>query len=89
MVKVDLTKRGQIILERRNYMDFKQKLNEIINNNTLTNGEKHNELKFLLSDMAVEYNIPLEYGQEYREKNKEVIEVFEEISKEIWSMMNK
>ncbi|MCR4362127.1 hypothetical protein NUG13_12380 [Bacillus subtilis] len=86
---VDLTKRGQIILERRNYMDFKQKLNEIINNNTLTNGEKHNELKFLLSDMAVEYNIPLEYGQEYREKNKEVIEVFEEISKEIWSMMNK
>ncbi|UNY48806.1 hypothetical protein P9294_gp091 [Bacillus phage FADO] len=86
---VDLTKRGQIILERRNYMDFKQKLNEIMNNNTLTNGEKHNELKFLLSDMAVEYNIPLEYGQEYREKNKEVIEVFEEISKEIWSIMNK
>ncbi|MGD1416398.1 hypothetical protein [Bacillus stercoris] len=88
---VDLTKRGQIISERRDYMklNFKQKLDDIINNNALTNGEKHNGLKFLLSQMAVEYDIPLEYDQEYREKNKEVVEVFEEISKEIWSMMNK
>ncbi|QRV11414.1 hypothetical protein JR311_19735 (plasmid) [Bacillus velezensis] len=86
---VDLTKRNQIILEQRDYKDFKQKLNEIMNNNTFTNGEKHNQLKFLLSDMAIECNIPLKYDQEYRERNKEVIKVFEEISKEIWLMMNK
>ncbi|MED1125556.1 hypothetical protein [Bacillus atrophaeus] len=70
-------------------MDFKQKLSEIMNNNTLGNSEKLNELRFLLSQMAVEHSIPLTYDQEYRERNKEVIEVFEEISKEIWSMINK
>ncbi|MED3440209.1 hypothetical protein P4393_12160 [Bacillus subtilis] len=64
-------------------MNFKQKLSEIINNDTLENGEKLNELRFLLSQIAVEHNIPLIYDQEYIERNKEVIEVFEEISKEI------
>ncbi|WJE41210.1 hypothetical protein QRD86_00205 (plasmid) [Bacillus halotolerans] len=64
-------------------MNFRDKLNEIVNDNILTNGEKHTELCFLLSKMAFKHSIPLTYSDDYKEKNKEVIEVFEEITKEI------
>ncbi|MBG9693145.1 hypothetical protein ABD91_20605 [Lysinibacillus sphaericus] len=69
-------------------MDFKEKLRSVVNDNVLTDGEKHTELCFLLSKMAYEHNIPLTYDSKYKENNKTIIDVFECISEEIDKLNN-
>lgn len=62
---------------------FKQEMEEVIANDVLSNNQKHLELSYLLSSMAVNYEIPLLYSEEYKNNNIEIIEVFEEIVKKM------
>ncbi|MFB5759018.1 hypothetical protein [Paenibacillus medicaginis] len=41
------------------------------------------ELSTLLNHMVAKHNIPLEYGNEYRMKNKDIVIEFESIADEI------
>lgn len=66
-----------------NAQDFDTRKKEIMNNNTLSDKMKSVELTVLMSNMATHFEIPLEYGNEYRKKNKETVLVFESIADQI------
>ena len=57
--------------------------NRVIKNSQLSKAEMIEKLSQLLSDMAVEYSVPLIYDDVYKEKNKDVVAVFESIRDEI------
>lgn len=68
---------------------FKKKFNETKNDKYLTDLEKHTDMVFLLSEMAYRFSIPLFYGEQYKTKNKDIIDVFESINNETTKLNQK
>ncbi|RPK31815.1 hypothetical protein [Paenibacillus xylanexedens] len=66
-----------------NPYDYMERKNEIINSVKKSDEEIMESLLRLLSDMAVEFDIPLNYGEDYKNRNIETISVFDEIKNEI------
>ena len=62
---------------------YEENYNQIIEDESLTENEKEESLSLLLSQMAQEFGIPLFYSNDFKDKRKEVFNLFDTIVEKI------